>query len=108
LTATASAPALGLAPAIHGGVVVAVDASAILMAAFAVQAGLEVGTELTANGGIEMQDGEEEEEDLIEDTGLEEMVPIDAIEDDMLDAVIQAFTGDGAGDTEEDEEPVTQ
>jgi hypothetical protein len=90
-------------------VVVAVDASAILMAAFAVQAGLEVGTELTANGGVEMQDDEEEEEeDLIEDTGLEEMVPIDAIEDDMLDAVIQAFAGDGAGDTEEDEEPVTQ
>jgi hypothetical protein len=107
LTATASAPVSSLAPAIHGGMVVAVDASAILMAAFAVQAGLEVGTELTANGGVEMQD-DEEEEDLIEDTGLEEMVPIDAIEDDMLDAVIQAFAGDGAGDTEEDEEPVTQ
>ena len=93
------------APAIAGAAV-SMDASALMMAALAVQAGMEAGTEAIP-GGIEMQD-----DDLADemDNGLEDMLPVEEAigEEDILDAAIQQALGDGAGDTEEDEEPVTQ
>jgi hypothetical protein len=112
---TVITPAPAVAAAMLAGVsMVAADASALMMAALAVQAGLEAGAEPTAVGAVEVEHNDDHDDDdlLAEDldNGLEDMLPVeDAIgEDDMMDAVMQALVGDGAGDTEEDEEPVTQ
>jgi hypothetical protein len=81
----------------------AADASAVMMAALAIQVGLEA----SAEPDVEGHDNDDDDDDDIDD-GLEDMLPVEEAvgEDDLMDAVVQSLVAEGNGDTEEDDDPV--